>query len=85
MYDRNVRTADELDRCVRGFGVATGRRRRGKTSARLRDGGGRAVSPAYVKRAIPFVPFAGEEAATPSTNPDRLTLTITLLLSAGRG
>ncbi len=42
--------------------AATGRRRRGKTSARLRDGGGRAVSPAYVKRAIPFVPFAGEEA-----------------------
>jgi trimethylamine--corrinoid protein Co-methyltransferase len=42
--------------------ATTGRRRRGKASARLRESGGRARGPAYVRREIPFFPFAGEEA-----------------------
>ena len=42
--------------------ATTGRRRRGKTSARLRERGSPGVAPAYVKREIPFFPFAGEEA-----------------------
>ena len=42
--------------------AVTGRRRRGQGSARRKVRAAAGIAPAYVKRAIPFFPFAAEEA-----------------------